>query len=333
MQNPGDTKKAPIRVSNSSTNALSDCQQYYKFQYVDRIRPETTGSALIFGSAIDNALNTMLEEKLLSPILTNKTPEQVFLESMSTIEINDVKHEGKGLTLITYSKGDFDLDLLTEDDIAELSKEISSEIGDFVQSCHYYKGELEENEIRLFSKIGWMCLYRKGLMLLSAYREDILPTIDYVVSVQEKVELVNDSGDILVGVIDAIIKFKDDDIIYICDNKTSSTPYKESDLYNSKQLATYSEYKQNPYVAYLVLEKKIRKNEPRVRTQILKGKLTNELMEKIFLDYQRDLDIIKKGIFEKNHKKCYNFFGKKCPFFGICKEGSMDGLVKLGERK
>lgn len=322
-----------IRLSNSSTNTLKDCGFYYKLYYIDKIRPITTKSALFFGSAIDNALNDMLISKLQNDPKELDYKDTLY-KSLANVNINGEDFNAKDCIHITYTKSDMDIDLLTEDDLKEIGMDFEQTISfvEIIQSKNKDSSNTIEDKT-LYNRIGWLCLYRKGLLLLESYRQSIYPTIEYVVSIQEKVSLTNDNGDELTGVIDAVVKFIDDDKIYIADNKTSSIPYKQEDLTYSKQLATYAEYKQIPNVAYLVVEKKIRKTEPRTRTQILKGTLTEEHITKTFEDYEISLEKIRNKEFAKNFEKCYNFFGGKCPYFNYCKNKSSDGLVKLEEKK
>lgn len=323
-----------IKLSNSATNTLKECGKYYEYHYIDRIRPITTGSALVFGIAMDNALNDLLMAKLKTDykILDYKDS---FLKSLSTVTINDQSFNAKDCEFIQYSKSDIDLSLLEQTDINDIDKYDAilsfQTIPEFIEWYQDRKPN-DVGSIKTYNYIAWHCLYRRGLMLIDAYIADIYNKIEYVESIQEKVSLPNPEGDEIVGVIDAIIKFKDDDKIYICDNKTSSLPYKDTDLTYSKQLATYAEYKANFNVAYLVVEKKIRKTEPRTRTQILKGTLTDNHISKTFQDYQHSLEVIKSGQFDKNESKCYNWYGRPCVYLQYCKYNKSAGLVKLEKK-
>jgi hypothetical protein len=86
-------------------------------------------------------------------------------------------------------------------------------------------------------------------------------------------------------------------------------------------------------VAYLVGDKKIRKKEPRVRIKFVKGEITEEFLDKTFLQIEEVTGIIKeklpygKGEFEQNKEACPNF--GNCEYINLCWKGSMKGLEKV----
>ena len=56
-----------IKLSHSASEKYLTCPQQYKLHYIDRIRPDKLGSALLFGSALDEALNRLLATKMANP--------------------------------------------------------------------------------------------------------------------------------------------------------------------------------------------------------------------------------------------------------------------------
>ena len=163
-------------------------------------------------------------------------------------------------------------------------------------------------------------------MLLDAYEEEIMPQIEEVYSIQEKVELPDDSGNVVIGYIDFTCKFIDDDGKYIVDNKTSSKPYKMSDLVDSRQLHTYAEFKDYGHIAYIVAEKNIRKREPRARINILKGAVVDKTFDLTFDEYSDTLVGIESGEFEmtSDSSKCKMQFGKPCMYYNLCHADKFD---------
>lgn len=108
-------------------------------------------------------------------------------------------------------------------------------------------------------------LKQKGLLMLKALREQILPQIETVYSVQEPITLENqdESGDSVIGFIDLVVKLKGYDKPIIMDLKTSSVVYKPDSVKESQQLTLYTyavgeKYKTN-LAGFIVLNKKIRK--------------------------------------------------------------------------
>jgi RecB family exonuclease len=166
--------------------------------------------------------------------------------------------------------------------------------------------------------------------MLKAYEKDILPEIEEVFDIQKEVELLNQSGDKLRGKIDFIASFKDDpNLRYICDNKTSSEPYKADSVASSIQLAIYCEAEACDRASYVVMEKKMRLKEPKARTQVIKDVISEDHKQKTFDIVEQKLNNIACGEFSKKQspKECH-FFGKPCEFFNLCWHGRMDGLKK-----
>ncbi len=53
-----------IRLSHSALEKFKLCPTQDKLHYIDKVRSTKLGSAVIFGSAIDEALNNLLETKM-----------------------------------------------------------------------------------------------------------------------------------------------------------------------------------------------------------------------------------------------------------------------------
>lgn len=334
------TKK--IRLSHSAAEKYKTCSYMYKLHYIDKLRPEGVGSALFMGSAIDDALNYMLLEKKKKLSKDDKdflakydSPEDAFLKTFKTF-----KHNGEEIDISTspkaeYFKSDLDTSVLEEDDYEKL-REFDPEVEDHeayieeIQGFIKEKKTLDEQDQRLYNYICWLSLRKKGLLLIQAYRDDILPQIAETHSIQERVHLPNENGDSLIGFIDAVVSFVDDpNTKVVLDNKTSSTKYKDDSVATSPQLATYCEYKGLDSAAYAVVEKKLRKKEPRTRTQLIIDKVADETYDDTFDKYEEVLAGIKAEEFEKNYESGCFFFGKPCAYYRYCRsEGKvMDGLV------
>lgn len=321
----------PIRLSNSSTNMLETCSEMYRLHYIERIRTRVLNSALFFGGALDLAFNELLMEKhILTPVSPEIALEKAidaFNRGMSEVDMHGEKINPCTYELVQYSNADLDLDVI------KATEEETMFVAQF-QADKKIKGfKPEKNDQFIYNALCFESLYQKGLMLIDHYKFEIMPKIDKVIEIQRLVELPNENGDMLTGYIDAIIQFKEDVTPTIVDNKTAGKPYKESELYASKQLATYAEYMKNYQVAYIVVEKEIRKKEPRVRSQILKGTLTDEHIENVFKDYEISLDKIRKEEFDKNESKCYSMYGRPCQYVNLCKYGRIDSTLIQLEKK
>lgn len=258
-----------MKLSHSATKIYNECSLRYDLHYNKRLRSKTTGSALIFGNALDKAFNKLLISKNLTEA------EAEFRTAMLNIEYNKKTIHIPTSPLITYFKSDFDADLLIEEDYQKFGAVAKSldytvnprELPAFLEYLHNLKKKrqaLNTAEETLFALGNYLSLVRKGILMLKAYNDKILPQIKEVISIQEEIELTNNDGDSITGFIDLVVRLNDDNI-YIADNKTSSDfkYYPDDSAKNSNQLVLYKHATQHKYhakgVAYFVLLKKVQK--------------------------------------------------------------------------
>lgn len=230
-----------IKLSHSSKNTYLQCGHKYKLHYIEKLRPTTLSSALIFGSAIDNSLNTLL---------LNKDNPDCLKMSIETFNKNWEQGENSLRQLvdlpmnpdIRYSKYDNDPDLLDKTQWSEIFKHDSNffdtknEIEELSKTTDWL--EIDKEKRSIYNLYNWFCLKKKAELLLTAYHDEILPNFKRIIEVQKKVELIDESGNNLNGVIDFIAELQDGSIAII-DNKTTSTEYEEDSVKGSEQLATY----------------------------------------------------------------------------------------------
>jgi len=258
------------RLSHSATNCYTQCGRKYQLRYIHKLKSKLTSGALLFGSAIDNALNSLLETKDLS--VATKAFDKAF-------RFNFINNKGYYLPeckLITYAKTDFDLDLLKEEDLKwfndrqyELNTLTNNSISEVVAILQDKKAtsgynSLSEDEKELLNLANWLCLYRKGIVMLRAYSEQVLPKIKQVLAVQKSIEIENNDGDKLIGFIDLIVETADGKR-YVLDNKTSSVQYDANSPQRSQQLILYYHITKEEYkldgVGFVVMYKHILKNK------------------------------------------------------------------------
>lgn len=233
-----------IKLSHSSKSTFLACGEKYRLHYLERWRPISLSSALVFGSAIDHALNFMLGASKGNPatldmalLAFNQSWEQ---GQNSNREVVDMPLNPN----LEYSRYDWDADLLDKPDWRELFKydanffDTKNKVDEMLKEQKKEWHEVPE-EMRMVVNYGtWLCMQKKGEILLKAYYEQILPQIKDVLAVQMDVELDDGNGNILNGVIDAVVRLQDGRVI-ILDNKTTSTEYDEDSVRGSEQLATY----------------------------------------------------------------------------------------------
>jgi hypothetical protein len=326
-----------IKVSYSALECFDQCSEKYRLRYNERLSSDKIPSPLFFGSAIDAAVELLLLKKKQD--LSEKELDLLLTEDAYSIFDKTMKEQNGQLLernpLCEYFYSDFDPAILTKEDYQALTKSYPS-IKDWEEFFTHCKkqiktnGELKPGSKIAFNNLCWLSLYRKGELMIAAYERDILPEIEQVFDIQKEIDLTNESGDKLRGKIDFIASFKDDpNARYLVDNKTSSEPYKDDSVATSTQLAIYCEAENCDRGAYAVIQKKMRLKDPKARTQLIKGEVSDGQKQKVFDKLEVQLNNISSGVFEKKQspKDCH-FFGRPCEFFNLCWHGKMNGLKK-----
>lgn len=265
------------------------------------------GSPLFFGSLIETGLDVLFKGGTL------EQAKDTFKRNFKSYPVNGNIESLSSSPNIRYSKSDLDLEVFTEKELKDL-----------------------EGKTKQFQ--SWASLQRKGEMLIEAYYRDIFPKIKKVIATQKYFKIENGNGDEINGFADIICEWEDGRLI-IPDHKTSSMAGKEvakNEAYQ-KQVALYYEAFKDDYpidaVGFFVLEKKIRKNEPRARTDVILNKPSEEIIEKTIDEFDNVLYDIKQGKFPCAAPKC-DAYGQECCYKKYCKSGGTDlrGLVKLGKK-
>lgn len=265
-----------LKLSHTAKDKYLRCPLSYHMHYNLGFREETVGSPLVFGSAIDEGLNTLLLTRDLDKALKE------FDKAWTKQSINGKDVDLRYTNLVKYSKADNDTSLLPENVDGKIIPQ-------------------------------WLIMREKGHMLIKAYNEEVLPKVKKVHEVQKYFSLPNKNGDEIIGFLDLLAEWEDGRIL-ILDNKTSSKKYADDKIETEGgQLALYKEAFRKKYpidgVGYIVLEKSIRKREPKTRIQILTGDVPEELTEKTFDEFREVLYGIRMGQFQSNNPVCNTYFG------------------------
>lgn len=273
-----------IKISNSAINRYTSCGRSYKYHYIDGYRSKIKSSALFFGSAVDAANNYMLEnfERKNDPKLLAEAIE-IFNENWriqadQSSSVKDAKVEIPLNSYIKYFKGDFDIDLLSKNDIESLETFLPMEgLLNLRQSVEERLKartswlNIEQSQREIYNISSWFSLSHKGKLMLEAYFYNILPQFKRILTLQRKVSLEDDGGNTLEGIVEFVAELNDGRICLV-DNKTASSPYAEDSVRTSQQLALYktilniqAQTKDAEWqvpievAAYAVMSKKIRK--------------------------------------------------------------------------
>ncbi len=331
-----------LKLSFSAVQKFIQCPKKYNLHYNLKIREMTKGSALFFGTAIDEALNFLL----MDPERSLAASLEVFRDKWTRQEINGVQTALMTHPNVVFYNGDFDKDVLLDDDIITIFDRLRAEGFEFdhqnleiihKELCKAKKDKtFSEDDKLIFNYLSWFSLLRKGEMMITAYHAQVLPRIKRIIGMQKYFSIQNEVGDELIGFIDMIAEYEcDDGVVRLIrfDHKTSSTKYKDESVRESEQLATYTlateeEFKEKT-AAFIVMEKNIRKRDPRVRITTIIDEIPSALEDKVLEQYDVACERIKNEEFPANLSSCEDEKGFRCAYYNLCHKNDMTGLVKL----
>jgi hypothetical protein len=256
-----------IRLSHSAVTRYTDCGKSYQYHYIDRLRADVQSSALLFGTAVDKAG----EHYALTRNFTETM--ELFNKTWQTQNINGIDEDLRFLLNFTYSDKDLDTDLLKVEDWKELSatsiddQDIEEALKEVIynKSSMGYAGLTVEDK-SLFNYANWLCLKRKGYLMLKEFKTIVDDNVEEVLGTQVKVDLINENGDSVIGYIDFVFKWKGIDKPVIFDLKTAGREYEDDAVKKSAQLSLYvysvsANYQDTRTCGFIVLNKNINKNK------------------------------------------------------------------------
>lgn len=261
-----------MRTSYSQSSTFKDCSQHWYWRYKEKYEGEDSGASTFFGSAVDSAVMHLLEGGI-----------DTFKEEFSKLWYKQKDRKKNDIIIydndnIIFGYADFDKDVLTESNMQTLEEQIK-ELG-----LHYlgkdgvtvYKAvakikknpykRIKQNELKYFNRASWLSMHQKGLILLDSFYEQFYPRIEKVLTTQKFALLKdNETGDIIQGVIDMVLKLKNHDKPIIFDLKTASKAYTQEQIDFSDQLTLYAAMEGSKFntdqVGYVVLSKNINKDK------------------------------------------------------------------------
>lgn len=329
-----ENKPEGLLVSYSAIDTYLSCSEKYRLERILKIVPESINTAFMFGKSVDSASEVIFKSFMKGGLPFDRNDMlNRFKESLTTIDYQGEDIHAPTCLKVKYSKADVQSELLEKEDLKVIQEFIDKsdlEVTNISQFIDYYKDTKikVEDETSIYNFIAWHCLYRKGILMLDRLAQWANDNIVEVISIQKKIEVENDFGDKLIGFLDleAILK-SDINKIRTLDLKTATQPkqqYPDNKIEESMQLHIYAEATQLD-VGYIILDKEIKKKEPRVRIRGLYGTVTEEQLDKTFEKIDLAMEGIRAEKFEKNTDACWRY--GRCSFADLCHKGEMKGLV------
>lgn len=325
-----------MKLSYTALQKYLECPKQYYFHYEEKLRPKKTGSALLFGSAVDEAISDLMIHKSL------KRAINIFHSSFSTLkDVYGIDHPSATFPDLSYNKNDSDKELLTTEELKN------------AEEGHY--------------PLQWISLLKKGEIIINSFEQHLLPRIKKVIAVQDVIELKNKDGDEVTGKCDFVVEWEDGRILAV-DLKTSGMRYDKESVKTSSQLAIYYTALKEKYkldaCAYWVCLKNINKNKTKRCTkcsfdgtgtgfQTCNNKISTKrcnaewdvtitptayiqvvvdnidpIYVNLVLENLDDVNIaIKNKVFFRNTNACIRGYGL-CTYYAKCFENSEEGLIR-----
>lgn len=263
------------KLSHSQLSRYLKCGYSHYLHYSKKLKPKTTSAALLFGSALDEAINELLKGKRDGIDIQFNDVFKVFEDKWLKGWVNRNLVDLPTSTKLVYAESDLDQELLTEANwfkLAECQKDLdydeSIEPRDrlaIVISAKKMVGyrAMASRDLMFYNYASWLCLYNKAALIIRAYHKEVLPRITKVIEIQKKIELADDNGDTVVGYVDLIAEL-DDGNTYILDNKSAGRAYDEDAVQNSAQLSLYGLMEGIENAGFIVYLKAISKNKTKI---------------------------------------------------------------------
>lgn len=269
-----------LRTSYSQHNTYIKCPEHWHKSYVERYKSPIEGASMYFGTAVDNACESMLKgDPNWMTVFHDYWKRSWNFGKATQVYDNDD---------ITYGYKDFDKDVLEQKDATTLSNwaqqlGLAKKVLTLDESIKLYDkiAKKKKNpykkttakEMKYFNRSSWLSMKRKGEVLLRSFEQQFLPKVKNVIATQKRADIKDPvTGDSVVGYIDMIVELEGYDKPIIIDLKTASRPYTQDQLDFSEQLTLYaamkgkyaldkSDYVDTDLVGYVVLSKQINKKK------------------------------------------------------------------------
>jgi hypothetical protein len=249
------------KLSFSKISSYSICGERYRLHYIEKLREKWARASLLFGSAIDESLNSLLENRDLDKA------KQIFLKTWNFQYVNNKMTALKNNPDIVYASADLDLDLI---ELTEENRKWLKEFEDFKSQNKW--DYISEEDRSTYNSFCWESMKAKGLLILENYSTKVLPQFLSVTAIQHKTELVNGDGDSVTQVLDFIATLHDGSVV-LFDNKTTSnlSYYPDDAPATSQQLVSYYYNNKQKFgitaVGFVAIQKLVIKNKTKTCTK------------------------------------------------------------------
>lgn len=299
-------------ISFSAWGKYHICPRMYKLHYIDKIRPTGSTSALIFGLAIDEALNALLLKK--------GDPIEVFKKHFEWKECQDLR----------WFDADHDTEILSKDQIEKLtgkSKEYVSwacmrvkgrmliekyieQIYPLIEEVHHV--QLETTRPGQIDAI--LSIRGHGMVLIDHKTSSRFYKRDSVKSSSQLALYARQVGLSKAGfcVLSKTINKNKIKTCTKCDFKTTSSHKTCNNVVDGNRC--HGDFNIDTM--------------PEAVIQLIIDNIDPVEMDMVEKSVQQTEKAIEKKQFPMNLNACHNVFGRPCPYFNYCRKKDMKGLDK-----
>lgn len=307
------------KVSHSAWKKYMTCPKMYDYHYNERLRPTGTSSALVFGSAIDEALNALL--------LKTGDPFEVFKQKFAFEDLKDLEWDSR----------DFDPYIFTVDQLKKINGESESykawasmrikgrmmieayitQIYPLIEEVHSVQKELEGRPGVLDAVVT---LKGHGKLILD-HKTSARPYASDAVKHDTQLALYASAEGFTQAGFVVLVKQVNRNIVKICKKCTFNGSFTKH--HTCPQMINGSRCH----------GKWDESSSPEILVQLLVDTVP-EHNKKIVVDSIQDTEkLIDSGHFPRNLGACGKIYGKPCPYIDLCWKGDYTGLEKKKEDK
>lgn len=307
------------KISHSAFRKFMTCPRMYKLHYVDRLRPLGMSSALIFGSAMDEALNALL--------LETGDPIQVFQDNFTWDMCEDIE----------WHKDDFDGSIFTSQQVHQL-KFREPEYKNYASMRVKGRMLIEKYIEEIYPNINKVYKVQKELEGRRGFVDVI---VDYA-----------DEGKVLFDhktasrpyMYDAVSKDTQLSLYAHHEgiNKIGFIVLNKKINQNLKRECTKCGY-DGSYIRHKTCPNEINgsrchgkwneSTNPEAKIQVLIDQVPKQLQAFTMQSLHEVETSIAKGCFPPNLNSCDKYYGRSCPYKNYCLQGDQSGLQYITEEK
>lgn len=316
------------KLSHSSVEIFKECGKKYQLQYKEKLRSEKTSSALLFGSAVDKALELGMQQ---FPNCNKELMIAKFNECWTHAELNGKALDMTTTNLVTYSKFDYELDenpwislhrkglLMIDAFLTEVIPNIREVLGTQIEIA--LQNDNGDTVVGFADAIVKWKGYDKPIIMDIKTSGRLYPKNKVLISPQLTLYKHSLSD-----------KYNTDLAGYIVFVKTiNKNPLKICTKCEHDGSATRHEKCNNEVNGKRCNGELTITFHPKVNVQILIDKIDEKFEDELLNSYDNVNVEMQQENYNENWDSCYNVYGK-CQYYEYCRSGDTTGLITVPSR-